>query len=84
MEQNNYDGWSLFERKTLEFFKNFQIKNIKKTRLLKIIEMPSLNMTTMRRWELYEDFIIRIDWFCQEDIKKFTKNNEIFMYPIII
>ena len=81
MEYNLYNEWSLFEKRTLELLKELKVKNINKTRLLKILEIPSLSCTSTKRWELYEDLIIRIDWFCHEDAKKFASSIERAKYP---
>lgn len=88
MGQCYYEGWDLFEKKSLELIKKLKIKGIEKSEMLKILEIPSLSWTCVKRWELYEGLIVRIDWFCQEDIKRFREDNEEIehqnqMYPTI-
>lgn len=72
MEQELYYEWCLFEKRSLELTNNLNIKEIDKSRVLKIMKIPSLYWDCVRRWELYEDLVVRIDWFCQDDYKMFS------------
>ena len=81
MEQELYNEWRLFEKRSLEFINNLKIRKTSESRLLKIMEFPSLYWDCIKRWELYEDLVVRIDWFCQDDYKKFSSIIEREKHP---
>lgn len=81
MEQELYNEWCLLEKRSLELINNLKIRKNGKSRLLKIMESPSLCWDCVKRWELYEDTVVRIDWFCQEDSKKFHSADERAKHP---
>lgn len=84
MEQELYNEWRLFEKRSLKLLKNSKIRQTHNRRILKIIKTPSLYWDCVRRWEVYDDLVIRIDWFCQDDYKKFDTITERENHPKFI
>ncbi|MCX7748886.1 MAG: hypothetical protein N2645_18650 [Clostridia bacterium] len=72
MEPELFSEWRLFEKVALEQLRNFGIKEISKFRLLEVMKLPSFYYESIKRWALCEDMVLRFDWLCQNDYKKFN------------
>lgn len=61
----------VFGKRAWELLRNHRFRKDYRSRLLKILEVSNSDWGIVKQWELYEDMVVRIDWFREDDHQKY-------------